>query len=483
MHYDLARKFLLASAAVLVFAVACYTKADPDLWGHLRTGLDTLGTHHLPSIDPYSFTQDRPLVYHEWLSEWQMAAAYAVAGTVGLTLLKGALTCAALVIVWTALTNAAPAAAILALGATAIGTASVTQTLRPQLWTLVFLGLLARLLPDDRPKRHWWLPLLFAIWANSHGGWIVGLGVLGAWAAGDVLVRPSRLVHWMPVVVASVLATLCTPYGLTLWRFIAGTVHLSRPAIEDWQPLWHLAPPQWVPWIVTAAAAVWGVTQASKHRLSLLAVTIVLAYASLRVARVSPLFTEVTVTLLGPLIAVRWPHKATKPAPLSRADTIVVAAMCLLALGGASWMGRSSLSCVSIEDSPAMPDRAAASLLESAEPGRLVTFFNWGEYAIWHFGPALRVSMDGRREAVYSDARLAEHDAILFGTPAGFETLQEWRPEYVWLPASSGATRDWLAAHGYRIEFNSPRSFVAVRQDLPPLKVGAPTTTGACFPG
>jgi hypothetical protein len=31
----------------------------------------------------------------------------------------------------------------------------------------------------------WWLPLIFALWVNLHGGWIVGAGILGA------LVRPG----------------------------------------------------------------------------------------------------------------------------------------------------------------------------------------------------------------------------------------------------------------------------------------------------
>ena len=28
--------------------------------------------------------------------------------------------------------------------------------------------------------------------------------------------------------------------------------------------------------------------------------------------------------------------------------------------------------------------------------------FDWGEYVIWHLGPQVRVSVDGRRETVYA---------------------------------------------------------------------------------
>jgi hypothetical protein len=93
--------------------------------------------------------------------------------------------------------------------------------------------------------------------------------------------------------------------------------------------------------------------------------------------------------------------------------------------------------------------------------------------------------MDGRRETIYSDARLAEHAAILEGRPAGLRTLAEWKPEYVWLPDTSDQTRVWLISAGYRIEYRSDRSFVAVRADLPPLdwRYAADPSSAACFPG
>jgi hypothetical protein len=72
----------------LLLSIAAITRADPDLWGHVRFGVDILETRELPSDDPYSFTQDRPWINHEWLSELFMGAAWTIGGTPGLTLLK-----------------------------------------------------------------------------------------------------------------------------------------------------------------------------------------------------------------------------------------------------------------------------------------------------------------------------------------------------------------------------------------------------------
>jgi len=85
---------------VPVWMAAAYailqTDADPDLWGHVRFGLDALHIGLLSSIDPYSYTSDLPWMNHEWLSELSMAAAYALAGAVGLVVLKVVLAAIAL---------------------------------------------------------------------------------------------------------------------------------------------------------------------------------------------------------------------------------------------------------------------------------------------------------------------------------------------------------------------------------------------------
>ena len=89
-----------------VFLLAAATRADADLWGHLRFGLDILRDRRLTSIDPYSFTQDKPWVNHEWLSELLMGVAWHVGGAAGLIVLKATMLMAVVVIVWRGLHGA-----------------------------------------------------------------------------------------------------------------------------------------------------------------------------------------------------------------------------------------------------------------------------------------------------------------------------------------------------------------------------------------
>jgi hypothetical protein len=202
-----------------------------------------------------------------------------------------------------------------------------------------------------------------------------------------------------------------------------------------------------------------------------------LAYAAARVMRIESLFVLAAVLLLAPALAVRWPRQPlTLPAGLA-------IALLLVAVPASAWIARRALSCVPIAGTW-MPDLEAMTALRHAEPGRIVTPFNWGQYAIWHLGPRLRVSMDGRRETVYTDSRLLEHDAIFAGDPAGLALLDEWQVDYVWLPPASEQTAAWLASHGYRIDVETARSRVAVRADRPRLPgVARQPDLRPCFPG
>ncbi len=466
--------------AMLAFALALVTRADADLWGHLRFGLDLLDTRQLTSVDPYSFTQDKPWTNHEWLSELQMAWAYRAGGTTGLLLLKALLTWGPFALAWRALRGSALRARLAAMVLLVMGTIHMTSSVRPQIWTFVSLTLLCLSLTTSRPVLRWSLPLLFIVWVNCHGGWIVGLGVLGVWATAKVWQSPEGWRHWGSVTAACVAATVVNPYGFELWAFIATTVRLTR-SIDEWQSLWHTPVLNWFPWVVAMSGIIWMWRRRTPDRLPIGLTLAMLGYAAARVLRIESLFVLAAVLLLAPALAARWPRQ---PLAIPRGlSTGLAIALLLAAIPASFWISRRALACVPIVGSWT-PDLEAMAALKQAGPGRIVTPFNWGQYAIWHLGPRLRVSMDGRRETVYTDNRLREHDAILAADLAGLTALDQWQADYVWLPAASEKTAAWLADRGYRLEVETHRSRVAVRGDLPRLPaVESSVRVRPCFPG
>jgi hypothetical protein len=473
---------LAVIVALMMAPVVVRTTADPDLWGHVRYGLDMIETRTLPSDDPYSFTQDIPWVNHEWLSELAMALAYVAGGTVGLVALKTLLLTSAMAIVWRAYAGAplpVRGASVLML---LWGAASITATLRPQLWTLLGVVALCRLFMGE--PRRWWLagvPLMFVVWVNAHGGWIVGAGLLAVWTAGQTIWPQSSRALAIGIAASSALGTLINPYGWQMWDFLAGTVRFSRD-ISEWKPLFVFPVTDWLPWVAMMIVVLVVVFRSPRPPLVRLAMIAMLAYSSVRVIRIAPLCVAAALVLLQPQIAQLAPAARLTFTPLTHAAARGLAvALAVLVLASGFFVTRAA-TCVPF-NGPWVPDRTAGRVLaDAALDGKIVTWFDWGQYALWHLSPGLRVSMDGRRETIYSAGFLETHFDLYEARPRGLTAFQTWNAEYVWLPNQWTALRDWLVDNGYRLDVQTRESFVAVRKDLPAL-AGAGAPIGNCFPG
>src|SRR5258708_4092951 len=201
---------------------------DPDLWGHVRFGQAVISLHHLVLRDPYSYSAaDHYWNNHEWLSEVLMAAIFNHAGAFGLILLK--LACSAVVILGLAAALAETEASTLVQFAVLIGSAVVIKPqlqFRPQSFTFALLAVLIYLLTRDAYRRtgRLWLAIpILALWANLHGGFIMGIAALGTYSAvsglQDVIDGRGyqRAMSLAAITCASIVATLMTPYGFATW--------------------------------------------------------------------------------------------------------------------------------------------------------------------------------------------------------------------------------------------------------------------------
>jgi hypothetical protein len=105
-------------------------------------------------------------------------------------------------------------------------------------------------------------------------------------------------------------------------------------------------------------------------------------------------------------------------------------------------------------------DLPAANFLEANHlSGKLLGSFDWGEYVIWRFGPRLKVSMDGRRETVYSDRQLAVQFRFYENEPDAQNFASVIHADYIWLPKSFLVV-DTLRRQGWHVLFESSKSIV-----------------------
>jgi len=472
---------------VVLLATISGTIADADLWGNVRYGQDILCAGRIPDHDPHSFTSDVPWINHEWLTELVMALAYAAGGTSGLVMLKVLLACLTLGLLWRAV-RAVGVFEPLALGLLLIATLGASylfMTIRAQLFSaLIFVVLLSTLSAAARGRTRLllWMPVLFCAWANLHGGWLVGLGVVGLWA-GSRLLAGTLAWRWAISVPALALAgTAANPYGFRLWSFLWGTVGVSRPDIAEWQPLLR-APFLWLPWVMAAAlvGAAWR-RQGVAARVDAVPV-VALGVLALLVARLEGFFALASVILMAPALASLGPSRWPVSRRPSRAEMATVGVLCTAALTATAGYAVRNGGCIHFGgegESWAPEAEAVLFLRDNPVQGRLLCHFNYGHLAIWHLSPRLRVSYDGRRETVYSEAVQSAHQRF-YGSSTDASYAKTLGVDYVWLPRQLPVIAP-LIRDGWVEVFRGPISVVLAREPGQYAQP-APQAGPRCFPG
>src|ERR1051326_4392444 len=162
---------------------------DSDFWFHLKTGQYVFSTHSIPRTELFSFTyRGIPWVAHGWLSG---VFFYAVWTTVGPKLLTFIFALLAALAFWITFKRAKShplfAAVAVLIG---IWTAMPNLGVRPRVFSMLFVSIFLAVL--DRfargIKEHWvWLLVpIMVLWANLHGGFLLGLALIALTEVGMV---------------------------------------------------------------------------------------------------------------------------------------------------------------------------------------------------------------------------------------------------------------------------------------------------------
>jgi hypothetical protein len=426
------------------------TTGDPDLWGHVRFGQDILAHRSIHLPDVYSFTADRAWINHEWLAEVLMAVAFNQFGAAGLNLLRIATAIVVLALVWRATVGLASDRRVMLVALAALGIYLRAHPIRPQMFSLVMFAILLTLLKrvdDDRSVRSLvGVPVVMIAWVNLHGGWVVGLGFFALWVVTHLnTIRDKRVALGCALALA-VASTLVNPYGVGMWHFLIETVRPDRPMIADWQPLYKLPLLLWMSWLAglgtLAIATRPGILQANWLRVALVAA---LGIAAIRVSRIDAFFALAAVFLATSLLP-----KAQPASPHSnRVRSSPLLAMLLLAcVVPVGFLVKNRISAIPVP-SYLMPDASVAAYVRVEYlQGKVLTWFDWGQYTIWHFGPGLKVSMDGRRETVYSAAVVNAHMRFYFGSSNEWRYADAIGADYVWIPKGLPIALE-LPLHGW----------------------------------
>ncbi|MCC7352319.1 MAG: hypothetical protein IT330_01075 [Anaerolineae bacterium] len=485
------------NAAVVAVAMSAITLvftpplADPDLWGHVRFGLDLWQTGQIIRSDPYSYlTAGQPWINHEWLAEAIYGLLYSRWGPPGLTLFNVGISLLMVGLLYRHLYRLRlhPITAGLLLGFFSLLLRPGVLNIRPQVFTY-FLFLLILLLiyaaEHGSPQRLWGAIPIMAVWANLHGGFLAGLGIFLLWGFVYLalrvwherwlqapVARPHRFI--LLIVIAGPLATLLNPYGVGLVTFLLRTATVPRPEIAEWQPIDFRS--TWGTLYLTASfLTVIGIVLTRRpRRPTLMVLLAVIAILPLAAARHTPLFALAAVAFAGEHIgdaAERWVPRRLLNRLVARVPSRRGAALLCGVLLVLHSLAVPRLRHIQIEPgSSDVPVRAVALLKASDVGGNMVVDFNWGEYAIWHLGPRIKVSIDGRRETVYADEVYGANLRFMFGEGDWDALLREHGTELALVKRARPAFDLMASRSGWVLVYDDPLCGLFVQEESPLLE-------------
>ncbi|PAW86772.1 MAG: hypothetical protein B9S26_15235 [Opitutia bacterium Tous-C4FEB] len=465
---------LVASAFVLHD-----NSADRDLWHRLALGQYVFQNGALPSHDVFSYlSESTPLHDHEWGCGVLFYTLYHFLGDWSLVALKLAAYLAVIVLIDVTARFYYKAMDLLSLSwmlLVALALVPVyVSTVRCLVFTNLFLALwlywLARLQAGYKMPA-WPFVLTAVLWANLHGGFPAGLGLLALYGLGEKLNRRP----WEPffrIGFFAAVATLFNPYTYQLWLSTAKAVASPRLHIYEW-----------------AATPLGDFSYFGFKLLALATILVVILLLVTGRARANWDWVAILVVGLPLILAVR--HLRHLALFSIIAGVIVYRGVCLLRRPASAAPTRHYLAVIVLPlliifggfllkngdqyrlrvTEPDYPVRAVAFLeqnLPATGPAqKLLVPFNWGSYASWQLFPRALVSLDGRYELVYSQQTYRAVTDFFYNAPDWDTTLRQNPPDVILLPRRPELETRLLDSQHYRRVYSDDLAAVFYKTEPP----------------
>jgi MFS family permease len=467
---------LIGALTLLTAALAlCFDGTrDGDLYLQLASGR-FVAAHGVVSIDPFNtIGHGSPWLNQQWLCELLVYQLVRLIGVTGLTFAYAALLAAPLGLLLWLCRRKGPAMMVVLTALYCPGLWVIAHPRAAGFSMLAFSSLVAiivltwlRRRPGPPPERlRWAVPMtlaIFALWANLHGGFVAGLGLIGVVTFGLALEYglggggegdPRRVVALAATgLLAAATAILATPLGDELVTYIAS---FRNPAISlvssEWLPSFQS--PLALTYLVVAAVFVtwlWWKARGNGGLTSGLVVLAFLAFAALSLRN---------IVFVGPVVALAIASLA--PDQRLRVPLPLVGLVLAASLGAAvTW----AVAIGPARNEPILDSRLVDYALRHPPPsGHIATYAGVGSYMLW-LSPRARVELDGWLEH-FSAAELRETYAVLDGhlaNPAPF--VRRLRIGAVIVDRHRAIAA--LRTHGFELVFKTPAGSYLVKRAKP----------------
>jgi hypothetical protein len=332
--------------------------------------------------------------------------------------------------------------------------------------------------------------LLFVLWSNLHGGYVLGLILLLSRGMGELIDRWAgrqtessiwRVIEPFGLATVGFLAAAINPNGTAMWGIPFQTVGVGmlQNAIPEWaSPDFHDLTQQPFMWLLIGLLGALGMADRPARGSDLIKVIAFGAMALVARRNFAP-FALMAVPLLsifGWEVISRWTrrlpaqtkiHEARTdlPAWVNRTANLTIFGMiAFMALGKLYFVSHPAVVGEYLKEQyPA----GAVEVLHTLYPagstdGNLFSTYAWGGYLTWTL-PQFPVFVDGRTD-LYGDQVIAEWMNIMAGKPGWEDLLAEHGVSLVLIEPEQPFVRE-LIAKGWRVLYADATAVLLKRPD------------------
>jgi hypothetical protein len=447
-----ARTLLIGGVLIVVLALFIAPEQDPDFWWHLRIGQWMVDNGMLPTTDIFTYTVSSHVwTDHEYLTEVLMWRVFSMFGLPTLIVLFGLLTWAGFWLMYLQVRRQPFVFVGLGLAIGAIAGAPIWGP-RAQMITFALSCLELYWLHgylSGRSRALNFFPLVMVLWANLHGGWVIGFVWLGIALASELFMwawDQDNSAHRMHVrrlaiiTAASGLAVAATPHFLSLYPYpfqTEGSVAQQRLIVEWFSPDFHQVFVRPFEAMVFLLVGGFALRRPTLYEFLLTAVALFLALQSVRnIALFVAATTPVLITTYGSWwrefsAARKWSF--TLPArPLF---AVVTAIVLVVIIGATAIRVSTELSAARQQqlDASSYPIGAADWLAAHPDVGtHMYNQYGWGGYLAYRFygQPNRRVFIFGEA-ALMGDPLLNEYEDVQTLRPDWKQVLDRYQVDYI----------------------------------------------------
>jgi hypothetical protein len=464
--------FLITIACVYYLLNAPQMVGHYDLGWHLAAGDLIRDQHHIPFHDPWSFTAGgRQWFNLSWL--WDVFASLLYRHTGFSGLLYFSVACGAIIVGYLAFTCLHSGASAIAVCISVffacllypafVAYPNVYLAAAPNIATMllsvIFYGECLK-----RTRRVLCLPAMMVLWANLHGGFLLGLFIVGIFGAVALLrLNWATLKLYTLAGVGCFIATLINPLGWHIYEGVACTLGNSAQAnITEWWPYYrNITLPGSIPGLIYILIFIAfelryrGFGPLEARLLSWL--FLFFGFYQFRYIAFFYLFSAVPLALHLDRLLPKQPNNFKVGRSLFVAGIVTACTLPLIYMQINPALGL-----------PQMLSGQDVRYLETHFPhARLLNHWNYGGILIFRTRGAIPLFVDGRAATVYPDALLRDYfklGRLEVDATAWDAVLEKYKIDTVLWPKAHEALRRFLVdKRGWKEAYTGSYASIYVR--------------------